>query len=91
MMYKNRNELEELIDDKKGKKIQTYALDWKTEFDYHRKYQEAFSGIESFKVTPIGTETEYTNNVLIGQKTRTVDNIPKLKVNLIFLKKKKYF
>lgn len=79
-MYKNRQELEEIIDEKNGRKLPAYAMDWKTEFDYHRKYQEALVGVESFKVTPIGRETEYTNSVLIGQQPRTVDNIPKLKV-----------
>lgn len=81
-MYKNRSELEEIIDEKKGNKLPTYTLDWKTEFDYHRKYQEALSGIEAFKVTPIGQETKYTNNVLIGQHTKTVSNIPRIKVSL---------
>uniref|UniRef100_A0A336MSG0 CSON005221 protein n=1 Tax=Culicoides sonorensis TaxID=179676 RepID=A0A336MSG0_CULSO len=85
MMYKNRSELYEIIDEKKGKKVPTYDLDWKTEFDYHRKYQEAFLGIESFKVTPVGKETEYTKNVLIGQQKlqqpKTFNNIPKLKTS----------
>lgn len=84
-MYKNRSELEEIIDEKKDNKPPTYALDWKTEFDYHRKYQEALTNIESFKVTPIGKETKYTNNVLIGQQPRTVNKIPKLKVRIWLL------
>ncbi|XP_063706356.1 sodium channel protein Nach [Culicoides brevitarsis] len=79
MMYKNRSELEDIIDEKKGKSLK-YTPDWETEFSYHRKYQEA---IEAFKVKPLGEETKYTNSVLIGQQSKHVTDIPKLKMNKV--------
>lgn len=88
MMYKNRKELEDIIEEKQTKKIPTFNMDWGVEFEYHKKYQQFLDNVDNgFKSTSLlptvySKDHDYANNVIIQQPKR-IHEIPSIKVILV--------